>query len=147
MTLIELVIAIVIVSVGLMGVLSVFVVTVKSSVDPMINKQLLAIADEMMEEITLKSYAPIANAAAGGCARNTFNDIGDYNGYATTNMICDVDGNQIPALAGYSVSVVVVPDTATFAAVGVSAASRITVTASFGAWSVNLVGWRTNYAS
>ena len=146
-SLIELVIAIVIISVGLAGVLTAFSVTVRNSSDPLIRKKMLAIAEGMMEEVFLQPYAPAANSAAVGCARNTFNDIGDNNGYATAGMICDADGNQIAALAGYSLSVAVTADAATFSGNGVSAASKITVTVTYGAQSISLVSWRTNYAT
>jgi MSHA pilin protein MshD len=66
---------------------------------------MLAIAEEMLEEIQLHPFTPAANSAAVGCARDTFNDIGDYHGYATSSKVCTVDGTEIPALAAYSVSV------------------------------------------
>jgi MSHA pilin protein MshD len=147
MTLIELLIAIVIISVGLAGVMTVFSTVVKNSADPMVQKNMLAIAEEMMEEIVIKSYTPIANAAPPACGRNTFNDIQDYNGYTTSNFICDADGNQISSLAGYSVNVAVVADAATFSGAGVTATNKITVTVTHGSQNLRLVGWRTNYAS
>jgi len=52
-SLIELVMFIVIVSVGVVGILSVMNVTTKSSADPMIRKQALAIAESVLEEIEL----------------------------------------------------------------------------------------------
>ncbi|MDD5033312.1 MAG: prepilin-type N-terminal cleavage/methylation domain-containing protein [Methylococcaceae bacterium] len=140
MTLIELVMAIVIIGVGLAGVLMAFTTAVKSSSDPLIHKQMLAIAEEMMEEITLKSYTPIASAPASGCARNTYNDIDDYNGYSSSS-ICDIDGTVV--LGGYSVAVSVVPGTLA----GVSSAKKITVSVSHGAENLQLIGWRTGYAS
>lgn len=63
MTLIELVIAIVIISVGLAGLLLSFSTVVKSSADPMIRKQLMSIASELMNEITLKPYTVSPNSA------------------------------------------------------------------------------------
>ncbi len=143
MTLVELVIAMVIIGVGLAGVLSVFSTTVKGSADPVIHKQMLSIAEEMMEEIALKPYTAVANAAPVACARDTFNDIGDYNGYSAAN-VCDIDGTAIPALAGYSVAVSVA---AAADLNGVAAAREITVTVTRGGESVRLVSWRTDYAS
>lgn len=144
MTLIELIVAIVIISVGLAGVLSVFQNVVKSSADPMIRKQMLAIAEEMMEEVTLKPYAADPNAAPAACARNTYNDIGDYNGYGSTG-ICDLEGVAISGLGGYSVSVSVAAE-ADLITAGVKA-RRINVTVTHGAESLSLVGWRTDWAS
>ncbi len=143
MTLVELVIAMVIIGVGLAGLLTVFSTTVKGSADPVIHKQMLSIAEEMMEEITLKPYAAAANVAPAACARDTYNDIGDYDGYNTAN-VCSIDGAAIPALAGYSVNVAVA---AAASLDGVPAARKITVTVARGAESISLVGWRTDYAS
>lgn len=56
MTLIELIVFIVVVSVGLAGVLTVFSVTVRNSADPLVVKQALAVADSMLEEILLKDF-------------------------------------------------------------------------------------------
>lgn len=147
MTLIELVVAIVILGAALAGVLSVFEVTVKSSADPMIHKQMLAVAEEMMEEIVLKPYVPIANSAPIGCARSTYNDLSDYDQYATSSQICDVDGTPISSLAGYSVNVSVTADATSFAGSNVTVTKKITVTVSRGTASLSLVGWRANYAS
>jgi MSHA pilin protein MshD len=145
MTLIELVIAIVIIGVGLAGVLTVFSTTVKGSADPVIHKQMLSVADEMMEEITLKPYNDplgVAYAAPVGCVRIAFDDIADYHGYSTAN-VCDIGGIFIPSLAGYSVSVTVVTDAATLP--GVTAAKKISVTVTHGTESTSLVSWRTDY--
>ena len=53
-TLIELIIFIVVVAAGLAGILSVMNTVVKSSADPMIRKQTIAIAESLLEEILLK---------------------------------------------------------------------------------------------
>lgn len=56
LTLIELIMFIVIVGVALAGVLTVFNVTTKSSADPMIRKQMLAIAEAVLEEVQLQPF-------------------------------------------------------------------------------------------
>lgn len=56
LTLVELVMFIVIVSVALAGVLTVLNITVKSSADPMIRKQMLAIAEALLEEVQSKAF-------------------------------------------------------------------------------------------
>lgn len=142
-TLIEMVLAIVVLGVGLAGVLIAFSTVTRGSADPVVAQQMLAIAEEMMEEIQLKPYAVAANAAPAACARNTWNDVLDYNGYATSGQICTIDGTAIPSLAGYSVQVTVVA--ATLA--GVGAARRIDVTVTRGTSSFTLTGWRTDFAS
>lgn len=79
-SLIELIMFIVIVSVAVAGILLVMNVTTKSSADPLIHKQSLAIAESLLEEIELMPFtycdpddANAASAAsavvgAGGCA-------------------------------------------------------------------------------
>jgi MSHA pilin protein MshD len=143
MTLIEIVLAIVILGVGLAGVLIAFSTVTRGSADPVIAQQMLAIAEEMLEEIQLKPYTAAANTAPGGCARNTFNDVLDYDGYAPSGGICTIDGTLIPSLSTYAVRVQVQAATL----VGVAAARRINVTVTHGTSSFTLSGWRTDFAS
>ena len=142
-TLVEMIVAIVILGVGIAGVMLVFSTAVRGSSDPLAHQQMIAIAEEMLEEVMLKPYTAAANTAPAACARDTYNDIADYDGYATSNKICAIDGTEIPALASYSISVSVAAGTLN----GVSAAKRITVMVSHGGSSVTLTGWRTDYAS
>ena len=141
-TLPEAILAIVVIGVGLAGLLLAFSTVARNSAVPVLRKQMLAAAQEMMEEISLKPYAVAANAAPAGCARDTYNDITDYNGYSATGL-CTVDGVLIPALAGFSISASVVAGTL----FGVAAAKTITVTVSQGGNSLSLQGWRTDYAA
>lgn len=56
LSLIELLMFIVVVSVGLAGILLVMDVTTRNSADPMIRKQALAIAESLMEEVQLMPF-------------------------------------------------------------------------------------------
>ena len=150
MTLIELIVAIVIISIALAGVLLAFTTTVRHSADPMVRKQMSAIADEMMEEILLKPFAVAANVAPAVCARDTYNDVRDYNGYSAVN-ICDIAGAVV--LSGYGVSVSVSPPAASPVSLSVAsgvvpATDQLTVrvNVTHGSDSYLLTGWRTCYA-
>lgn len=55
-TLVELLVFIVIVSVGLAGILAVFNTVVRRSADPLITKQMTAIAEALLEEIQLMPF-------------------------------------------------------------------------------------------
>lgn len=147
MTLVELIIAIVIINVGVMGVMLTFTTTVTSSVDPMIYKQMAAIADGMMEEIMLKPFAAAAPAPAGGCARDTYNDIGDYNGYNPGN-ICDISGANVASLSGYTIQVSVAQPVANFGGLPAAEVRQIVIDVgrTAGTQTYRLTGWRTCYA-
>src|ERR1035437_1726596 len=106
-TLIELIIFIVVVSAGLAGILTVMNTVVKSSADPMVRKQAMALADSILEEILLKAYCdpdtvdtstmpPTCGANTVEAGRSTYDDVDDYHG--KTNA----DFTDLPAdLAGY----------------------------------------------
>jgi prepilin-type N-terminal cleavage/methylation domain-containing protein len=60
-TLIEMIITIVVISVGLAGVLLTFQTVVKSSADPLVTKQMISIAEAQMESAMLKEFADIVS--------------------------------------------------------------------------------------
>ena len=142
-TLVEAILAIVILGVAFAGVMTVFQSSVKNSFDPVIRKQMRSVAEEMLEEIELKPFcgSSLPAATTSGCSRDGFYRVGDYNGYSTSNQICDIDGNALPALNNYSVAVSVAAGTLS----GV-AADQITVTVTYRTSTFTLIGWRTNYA-
>ena len=100
-TLIELIVFIVVISVGLAGVLSVFNVVVKNSTDPLILKQAFAVADALLEEVLLKDFAnpsggyvPSLCPAPATCNRALFDDVQDYH-YATFQDASNISGTAI----------------------------------------------------
>ena len=141
-TLPEALLAIVVIGVGLTGVLAAFGSVTRNSADPVVHKQMVAVAQELMEEIVLKPFAVAAHTAPAGCARDTYNDVRDYNGYSRTGM-CTVDGVAIPALAGMQVSTSV----ATGTLGSLAGALKITVTVQHSGQTLQLVGWRTDFGS
>ena len=146
-TLIEMIIAIVIIGVGLAGVLIAFTTSVKSSADPLLYKQMSAIAEEMMEEIALKPFAPGAGTITG-CNRANADDVSDYSSY-TNQPICDIDGAAVAGLAAYTVTVTVAANASLGSLTSSADVKKITVTVKRGstAETLVLVAWRTNYAS
>ncbi len=142
-TLVEMIIAIVVIGVGLAGVLVAFSTTTRGSGEGLVRRQLLGIAEGLMEEVMSRPYVAVAGGGSANCERSAFNDIDDYNGYATSGRICSIDGTEVGSLAGYSVNVSVQPATLG----GVAQARRIVVTASAGSENLTLTGWRTGYAA
>lgn len=145
-TLIELLIFIVVVGVGLAGILSVMNTVVKSSADPMVRKQTLAVAESLLEEILLKDYAkPSGSTVAGfssGGSRVLYDCVDDYNNY-TANPITDVLGTSVAGLVNYSISpAIVVVSSADLTGV---AAKKITVSVSGPGGTLSLSGYRSNY--
>lgn len=140
-TLVETIMAIVIISVGLAGVLSVFNVNVQHSADPVVRKQLLAVAEEMLEEIALRPYDGATRETSTACERDHFDDVADYDGYPANGEVCDVAGDAIAELAGYELSVSV-----TAGNLEGAPGQRIEVTVTGGGEEVSLITWRTDFA-
>jgi len=71
-SLVELIVFIVVVSTAVMGVLAVLNIATRSSADPMIQKQALAIAEALLEEVQLQpfTYCDPDDAAAGAALSN-----------------------------------------------------------------------------
>lgn len=140
-TLIELIIFIVVVGAGLAGILSVMNTVVKSSADPLIAKQTVAIAESVLEEILLKEYA---NPSGGysGSSRALFDDVDDYNGYTTTSGIVDMTGTAVAGLANYNIAPAITVGTVTFGGLTVK---RVVVSVTGPQGALSLTGYRANY--
>ncbi len=140
-TLIELVIFIVVVSVGVAGILSVMNLTVQHSADPMVRKQAAALADSILEEILLKEYADPdggVNVVEGSPNPNRalLDDVDDYNDLTNAAF------TDLPEVVStYVINIAVTDGTATL---GVTA-KRVTVTVTGGAERVSMTGYRANY--
>lgn len=165
LTLVELIVAIVVIAVGVAGVMLAFNNAVRSSADPMFAKQALAIAEALLEEVQLAPFTfcdpddPAAEAAdaPGDCATpeafgqevgdaRPFDNVNDYHNWAL-NPIRDVSGAQVPGLAGYSAAITVANATLgpITAATGDAVLITVTVTAPDGQ-AYALEGYRTRYA-
>lgn len=173
LTLIELLLFIVVVGIALVAMMQVFVTATKSSADPMIRRQQLAIAESVLREVELMPFtwcdpddANVATAGnAAGCATTQENSGPDttngvlesrygptyyfdnVNDYAAFNMagVRDMSNTPVPGLGGYGVAVAVAG--AALDSVTASDALKITVTVTAPDGStLTLQGWRTRYA-
>lgn len=172
LTMIELIMFIMIVSVGLAGILTVFTTVTKSSADPMVRKQMLAIAEALIEEARLQPFTwcdpddPAAATATSTTSCTTTNqdsptpgetrgstttpldNVIDYHGLSLASPIPSLSGNY-SAPAGYSATITVAADTGLGPAGSLIPnpdALRITVTVSHGADSLSLDAYRTRHS-
>jgi MSHA pilin protein MshD len=170
LSLVELLIFIVVVSAALAGVLRVFLQVSAASADPMLQRQALAVAEALLEEIQLLPFsfcdsddANVETAtSAAGCtagadlsgpesgenryATPQFDHVNDYHGFSAAG-VTDITHTAVSGLAGYSSSVSVAA--AALGSIGAASgdALRITVTVSgpHGV-TVTLDGYRTRHA-
>lgn len=151
-TLVEMIVLIVVLSAAVLGVLVVFQNTVRSSADPQVYKQALAIGEALLDEILLTSYDP----QPGTGARANFDDVMDYNTYTTApGGIVDINGTPVPGLAAYNAAVAVATTTIDAgtdpcapapAGCAVAEAMRVTVTVTGpSGFAVSLDGYRARY--
>lgn len=149
LTLVELIVAIVIIGTALAGLVAAFTRANLASTDPVITQQMLAIGEGMMEEVLLKPFAATADEAAEP-VRAQFNDVRDYDrvddagpGYVSSGIV-DVDGEPIAGLEDYGVSVRVESKGVALTGVPAGHALRVTVAVSHGERRLLLTGWRTS---
>ena len=155
-TLIEVLIAIIVLAVATVGILLVYISASRGSADALINKQAMAIAEAMVEEIQLTAFNNPTPGGFGGAAtqanRQNFDDVSDYDGFSTTGVFTINGATPIATLTNYNVSVTVTP---TAFAGGAGATDDITatdaklitvtVTNPTARVSISLDGWRINY--
>jgi MSHA pilin protein MshD len=175
-TILELIVFIVIVAVALVGVLSVLNLTAQHNADPIIIKQMQAIAETYLEEVSSMpfTYCDPADAnvftatSTGGCATATnaenvaamgpkngetrgvppsFNNVMDYGPSFVSNPASDINGSR--SYGGYNVKVTVAVD-GNLGPSGLqtpaAATLHITVFVTSGNNSLTLEGYRTRYA-
>lgn len=168
LSLIELLLFIVVVGIALSAMLMVFATATKASVDPMIRRQQLAIAESLLREVELMPFTwcdpdldpNYATASATSCTTtealgpeagqtrygptNYFNNVNDYAGFSMSG-IRDVTNAAVSGLSGYQATVAVA--NAALDSVPSTEALKITVTVTGPDNStLSLQGWRTRYA-
>ena len=146
-SLVEVIVFIMIVSVALVGVVSVMNLTTQRSADPLIRKQAIAVAESMLEEVSLQAY-PVGGFAGPYTQANRqfFDDIRDYDGFTTSGIfsIDDVTATPIPGLTAYTLNVTVVGSALNGIPVADASLITVTVTGPDGV-PVAMSGYRTNY--
>lgn len=173
LSLIELLVFIVVVGIAVTGLLSVYSLNARTSADPVVQKQALAIADSLLEEVLGQSYtycypddANVETAQnASQCATppvvwpqpgtsrysNTqpYDSVLDYSGFNMPSPpgIADLSGAHVTGLDGYSASVQVQPPVVPLPGIPASETLLVTVTVNGpGNHTVTLSGYRTRYA-
>ena len=169
-SLLEAVIFIVVLGIGIAGMAILYNQLTLASVDPLIRKQALAIANSLMEEIQLRPFTfcdpddpqVYTATAPGDCGTQEgigveggesryvdprFDNVSDYHGFSMPAIV-DVNNNAVAGLAGYNASVAVANAGGDFpAGIPADAALLITVTVTGPAnVSIVLQGYRLRYA-
>ncbi|HLP98881.1 MAG TPA: type II secretion system protein [Sideroxyarcus sp.] len=149
-SLIELIIFIVIVSVALAGILLVMNQVTGHSADPLVRKQAIMAAESLLEEIELQDFVSASGVTTEVTQANRSSDyhiVADYNNFPPDNAIgiYPVSGAAaIPGLENYRVKVSVA--NAALGAVAAGSAVLITVTVTDPQGGVvQLSGYRTAY--
>jgi MSHA pilin protein MshD len=158
-SLIELILFIVIISVALAALLSVLNITTQGSVNPLMRKQALSIAESLLEEVELQGFAnltvPPVDVLVGGTIataiqgnRASFKYVQDYDNFATTG-IYPADGSLtgVSGLSNYKVNVSIANAGTDFGIATNTDAVRITVTVKdlSDQIIIDAVGYRVNY--
>ena len=138
--LLELILFILVTSVGLAGILSVMNVAVKSSSEPMVRKQVIVLAGSILEEVLQMEYADTDPGGLPGneTTRATMDDVDDFHG-KTQAIFTDWP----VALSSYQVVIAV----ATTDLDGASAVpiKKVTVTVTGSGQVISLSGYRADY--
>ncbi len=104
-SLIELIMFVVIISIGVVGILLLMNKVIGHSANTLARKQALAIAESFLEEIQLQTISGIApNLSPPNAVRTSFDNVFNYHNYSTTGGIKTRDGTAVPGLSGYNVA-------------------------------------------
>lgn len=147
MSLIELVVAIVVVAICLTGAFALVDTTARRSADPMLERQATAIAEAYLEEILQQAYrdpddgsiCPTAEAS-----RTLFDNVCDYSGLSDSGAR-DQQGEAVSGLEAYRIAVTIATNANLGSLSGQATVLRIdvTVTDPLGR-PVRLSAYRTN---
>lgn len=105
-TLVEVIVAIAIISVAIGGVMLVFVVALSHSADPQQQQQAVAIAEGYMDEILSRRFEDPDGVASVEASRGLYDDVDDY-GTISNEQPRDQEGAVLSGLSDYRVQVTV----------------------------------------
>ncbi len=151
-SLIELIMFIVIISVALAGILLVMNTTNKSSVDPLLHKQALAAAESLLEEVELQDFISASGVTACPTGPNPvtqanrasqYHIVCDYNNFNTTGIYPVSGVAPIAGLGSYNANVAIA--NAGLGGIAAGSAVLITVTVTSPNNSIAISGYRTAY--
>lgn len=143
-SLIELIIFIVIISVALTGILLVMNQVTRHSADPLLHKQALAAAESLLEEVQLQDFVSQSGATSAVTLANrtSYHVVNDYNGFTMTG-ITDLNGAAV-GLASYNASVAITSEALGTVVAGSAVRITVTVTDPQGN-AIAIDGYRTSY--
>ena len=142
-TLVELIVSIVIISIAVTSVLGVLSAVATNSAGAMLQQQAVSIASGYLNEVLQKSFNDPDGVGSVEASRNLFDDVNDYTALPDT-VVRDQNGNAIAGLGQFGVTVSVVPGNLN----GLTAAQarRVDVTVTHPSIpAVMLSGYRTLY--
>lgn len=142
-SMIELIMFIVIISIAVAGILLVMNRVTGNSADTLVRKQALAVAESLLEEIQLQGVSGVNPATGSANAdRTAYDNVFNYKGYSTTGGMRNMDATTVPNLAAYNVTPAVEVDyTATWGGPPASAVI-ITVHVTGPGGQIDLTGYR-----
>ncbi len=146
-SLIELIMFIVIISVALTGILLVMTKVTSHSADPLLHKQAIAAAESLLEEIELQDFisASGATVAVTQANRNTaYHIVKDYDGFATSGVFPVSGAAGVAGLGSYNAKVTVTDTALGDVAAGSSVLITVKVTDPQGTI-IPISGYRTAY--
>lgn len=145
-TLIELILAIVIIAISVTGTLLAFNIAARFSADPLILQQANSIGKSYLEEILAKPFPVTTPCPPTGQPRSTYNNVCDYHNL-TDNGAVNQLGQSISGLSSYTINVTV--DTSGISFGGLASGSevvRVDVDVSHSQIpTLTFTGYRTDY--
>jgi len=151
-SLIELIIFIVIISVALTGILLVMNQTTAHSADPLIHKQAMAVAESLLEEIELQDFidqndgttttCPVASMVSATNRATDYHIVDCYKDFSMT-VITDLNNNST-GLTNYNAGVAITPEALGSVAAGSAVRITVSVTDPQGT-AIAIDGYRTRY--